>query len=659
MTESFAAFSLATTMLAAATGLALWAAAGYGLARWVGFNRGLAASLAPALGWAVQNAAALALSCVLGLSVAVTVASAAALCGAWLLRPRSAPEPDDARGVPWSVVAAAAALAVVPLLAVLPKVSDGGVILAAPIFDHSKAALIDEMLRAGVPPVNPFYGPAGAPATVAYYYLWHFGAAQIATLTGATGWEADAAASWFTAFSTLLLMAGLSLRFGGRGLAPLLAVALCATGSLRPLLEAVFGGGISAVLKPATGFSGWLFQTSWSPHHVAGAGCVVVAVLLGVRLAQRPAPAAALVLGAVAAAAFQASLWVGGVVLAVMSVALAPLLLRASAPATRRSVVLAALGAGLLAVALAAPLLLAQYEAALGRDGGSPIAIRPVAVLGPLVTDTVGRVVDLPAYWLVLLVVEFPLIYGAGALTLLRGRRCRSEGTRAVEPAALALAAAVSLVASWLLVSTVGDNNDLGWRAVLPGLMVLSAAAGAGLSRLAERRAPAALAAALALFLATLPAGVILFRDNAQGVGSPSSSAFARSPALWAALRRHTPPDARIASNPAAFADMTLWPVNISWALLADRRSCFAGNELALAFAPLAPDRRLAVARRFRDVFDGTATPDDLRELAERYDCRAVLITPQDGAWSRDPFASSPHYRLAETDPAAWRIYVR
>jgi hypothetical protein len=32
---------------------------------------------------------------------------------------------------------------------------------------------------------------------------------------------------------------------------------------------------------------------------------------------------------------------------------------------------------------------------------------------------------------------------------------------------------------------------------------------------------------------------------------------------------------------------LTPWPVNISWALFADRWSCFAGSELALPFTSL------------------------------------------------------------------------
>jgi len=56
-------------------------------------------------------------------------------------------------------------------------------------------------------------------------------------------------------------------------------------------------------------------------------------------------------------------------------------------------------------------------------------------------------------------------------------------------------------------------------------------------------------------------------------------------------------------------------------------------------------------------VFAGEGSPDDVRELAARYDCRVVVVTPADGAWARDPFGSSPSYRLVDSVPDRWRIY--
>lgn len=659
-------FSFGSTLLAASVGLVLWMGAGYALARAVGFGRALALPLAPALGWTVLNALALEISRWAGSPLVGTMGALVLTGGGWLLRDRDFVEPnDDTPAMPFWIFLAAGILALVPAMAVVPKETQAGIALAPAIFDHSKIALIDAMVRDGMPPVNPFYGPPGEPAGVAYYYLWHFGAAQLASLTGARGWEADAAASWFTAFSTLMLMAGLALRLAVSRLAASFAIALCCGGSLRPLLKALFGAEtLDHVLRPATGFAGWLFQSSWSPHHVAAAGALVAATLLTVRLATSPRALTAIVLGLVVAGAYQSSIWVGGLVLALAMLALLPLLLRSVSPGGLPRFLLAALGAAALALLLAAPLLVEQYHAGMMRGGGSPVAISPFPVLAESAAGRFGRLLDLPAYWLVLLVVEFPLIYPAGAVALWRLASRRDASPPWTRDArALGVLTLVSLASSWLLVSTVGDNNDLGWRAVLPGLMVLTAAAAGGLARLMEQRVwvvhRLALAGfALAGFAASLVGGAVIAAGNVRGEGSSDAAWFARAPAMWEAVRRHAPAEARVANNPALFATMTPWPVNISWGLLADRRSCFAGNELAIAFAPLSGQQRAAISDQFLRVFAGEGSADDLRALAEAYGCDVVLLTARDGGWAHDPFAGSPLYRLAETEPEAWRVYV-
>jgi hypothetical protein len=58
----------------------------------------------------------------------------------------------------------------------------------------------------------------------------------------------------------------------------------------------------------------------------------------------------------------------------------------------------------------------------------------------------------------------------------------------------------------------------------------------------------------------------------------------------------------------------------------------------------------------FLRVFAGDGAPEDVRDLATRYDCRVVVVTASDGAWRRDPFAASRYYRLVE-EKAQWRIY--
>ena len=116
-------------------------------------------------------------------------------------------------------------------------------------------------------------------------------------------------------------------------------------------------------------------------------------------------------------------------------------------------------------------------------------------------------------------------------------------------------------------------------------------------------------------------------------------------------------PDERVANNPTFLGDMVRWPVNISWALFADRRSCFAGWDLARPYVALPGHAIDALDRLFKRVFAGDASPEEVRSLASAYDCRVVLVTPADGAWEHDVFAASGAYRLVNEKADAWRIY--
>ncbi|MDE1568957.1 hypothetical protein [Aquabacter sediminis] len=647
--------SLPSVLACAALALVLWGGPGWLLATRLRLGLGGSLALAPALGWAVQNALALPMAQLFGFSHATSLA-ASLLVGALALL--AAPRPGERGGVaPVLLFAGAAALiALLPAAAVWPKAGDSGVLLSAPLFDHSKVALIDAILREGVPPEDPVYG--GAPLAVSYYYLWHFGAAQLAGLTGTMGWAADAAGSWFTAFAALCLMGGLAARLRPGRLAPTLVLVAAFSGSLRPVLAALVGQAIlDKVLEPASGLAGWLFQVSWSPHHVMAACCALLALGLFQRLATRAGRPEALVTGLVLAlvlaAGFQASLWVGGITLALAGGAVVLALLRGLPPRRRLAFLALCLGAALLALGLSAPLLHAQAEAAAARGGGVPLMLGFYPVLAPDLPHTVRQLLDVPAYWLVFLPLELPLVFLPGTLWLLRGRGEDARFTRL-----LALFAFVSLVGGWVLVSTAGENNDLGWRAVLPGLLILIPAAAAQAAEWIGRRARAPLCALALAAVASLAGGAVIAVGNLRGVPSPSAQDFARAPDLWAAVRRHAGPGDRVANNPASFADMTPWPVNISWALLANRPSCFAGNELALAFAPLSPQAREELTDLFARVFAGTPQAGDVAAMVHHLGCRVLVVTPQDGAWDKDPFRAVPALRLVEEEPGRWRIYV-
>jgi hypothetical protein len=164
---------------------------------------------------------------------------------------------------------------------------------------------------------------------------------------------------------------------------------------------------------------------------------------------------------------------------------------------------------------------------------------------------------------------------------------------------------------------------------------------------------------ALAGLALSLPDTAKIIRDNVAGKPKSDGRAFAQAPELWATVRQYAKQSARVANNPLFLKDLTPWPVNLSWALLANRSSCFAGIELAIPFTPLPPTRREAIEEQFVRVFEGQGTPKDVNSMARQYGCEVVVVVPQDGAWTRDPFASGPQYHLAESRDGRWRIYVR
>ncbi|HXW40194.1 MAG TPA: hypothetical protein VEK75_03265, partial [Xanthobacteraceae bacterium] len=613
--------SSVNAVLCALVGCAFWTVLGHAMARHL-LPRALALGAAPVVGWAAFSATTLPVAMLIGFgapAIAIMVMLALVVAGAVIRRSSdgaAAPAPT----IPASAYAAAAVLALVPASAIVPKFTADGVHLAAPIFDHAKIAIIDAMTRAGVPPVDPVFGDFGAPGRLAYYYLWHFSAAELALPLRLSGWEADIGLTWFTAFASLTLMMGVAVWLSNRSGAAILVVVLAAATSLRTVLSLAFGSyGLEPFLNSPNGFAGWLFQSAWVPQHLMSASCTVAAMLFIVCYAERSSLACLVMIALIVAAGFESSTYVGGVTFAAAALVAAPILFRATAPGRRLRFAIGLGAAAALALALAAPFILDQLALVAARGGGPPVAIHHFEVLGEMFPPPLRRVLDLPAYWLVLLPIEFPATLIAGLIALYVMLRRLAAGPEKTAAAALAALAGVGLVISWLLLGTLGDNNDLALRAVLPAAMILIVAGAAGMMQ-SSRRALIA-ATALSGVALSLPDTAAMIRSNVAGTAVPDGRIFAQTPQLWAAVRRYAPPSARVANDPLYLQDLTPWPANMSWALLADRSSCFAGREMALVFAPLPPDRREAINAEFIRVFAGQGGADDVDDLAKQFGC--------------------------------------
>jgi len=645
--------------LCALVATALWSVLGYALLRRA-LPRAVAIGTAPVMGWAVHSAVTLPLFTLIGFSPAPVIGVAALCVTAAVLSFRlatpNAIEPTAT--IPAWAFAAAGLLALVPAVAILPKISGDLVYLADPIFDHSKIAIIDAMVRQGLPPVDPVYGGSGGNGQLFYYYLWHYSAAELALALHVSGWEADIALTWFTAFASLSLLMGLAVWLSTKPGAAFLVVIFAAAASLRATLAWLLG--TASDLRPfmgeITGFAGWLFQVSWAPQHVMSASCVVASMVLISCYARQQFMLLVPLLALTVAAGFESSAYVGGITFAVTVLVATPFLLFVMKPAQRWRFVVAMAIATVLAIVVVAPFLQNQFHAVAARDGAAPIAVSHFPVLGSLFSETLRRALDWPAYWLVILPIEFPAVYIAGVIALIVMLRSNVLWAEKFTTIAFASVVAAGLVVSWLLVSTIGDNNDLAMRAVLPAASALIVLTAVGVM-LVPRLAGLGFFAIIGLLL-SLPDTVWIVRSNIDGSPHPDGAVFAQSPELWTAVRQYVPPDGRIANDPLFLSDLTPWPVNESWALLANRSSCFAGRETTLALAPLPDKTREAINEQFIRVFAGEGSPQDIRDIATKYGCDAVVLVPQDKAWANDPFASSADYHLADNRNGKWRIYT-
>jgi hypothetical protein len=651
---------------AALAALVFWTAVAYPLLRRC-LPHATALPFAPIAGWAIHSVIALPLFYAIPFTrLDVGLVAVIALIAAWSIarfdrssRASRYPSSDASREVriPRTAWLAAFVVAAICAAAILPKHVDGAIFLSDAIFDHSKVSMIDEMARSGLPPINPYIEHDGGSGRLAYYYLLHFSGAELVVLFGVDGWEADIAMTFFAVFTSLAAMMAIAVRFGERASAAWWVALFAISDSARRVLIDVFGAGpVDRWLQPPGGFQGWLFQTSWVPQHLASTTCVLLALMLMIRLGERPALLPALVLGLVVAAGFESSTWVGGVVFAVCAAVVVPWLMWCSTRRARFATVLAVAGA--LALLFAWPFIVAQLGASSARHAGLPIALQPQEVIGDAMTAKLRALFDLPAFWLLMLPVEIGAAYviGIGALITTLRRRASTDRTAIV---ALATATVAALGCAWLLVSTLAVNNDLGWRAMLLASCLLIVFAGIGMARWIEARRWWPIGIALAFFAAGFPETIAQAQRDVAGHRKDDSALFAAAPTLWARVRDFAGVDDRIANNPLAMRSLTPWPINLPWSLLADRRSCYATWELTQVFSSIPHDRLHAIDDQFVRVFAGRGDAGDVRDLATVYDCRVIVVTPEDGAWSHDPFRDSPWYELVDEQADRWRIYRR
>ncbi|MBD3176506.1 MAG: hypothetical protein GF320_15105 [Armatimonadia bacterium] len=351
----------------------------------------------------------------------------------------------------------------------------------AAMFDHAKhTAVVASLSEWGLPPVNPFYRP-GHDFPLAYYHLWHYGAALVdrlggsalsarAAVLGSAGWAASGLVS------LVLLLADERCEDTSRGRpVRMLAAALllCSGLDVVPwVIQQASSGPLDGIIADLEAWNeqvtAWVGQVLWVPQHVCG----LVACAFGLLLARR----ALLDGGGLRAPSFLAGIAFGS------GAGMSPYVFMATAGASlvwviwearvggRRVPAVAAIGVSALLTVLV-PLLLEIRSANVVDPSWISVDIRRFTPIEGLIAGmpsparAVARLAALP--------VSYGLELGFFALAgVVYIRQKRPELTANSGLRAEVCLAGVSLLMAALLRST-RLNNDLGWRAVEPAQLVL------------------------------------------------------------------------------------------------------------------------------------------------------------------------------------------
>ncbi len=527
------------------------------------------------------------------------------------------------------------------LFNLLPWLTEDGFRLSAVTFDGQKHVAVTRMIvETGIPPKNLLWtmeAPAEDLSALGYYFQFHTLLAAVLLLSGdlvEARHALHASMPWLLLAHYVLILEILRAVTGGSP-APKLRAA--AAGAL------LFVGGYGIQSALTQGF--WLTTndqvllffggTRWVPQHHAGG----LSAVFGLMLLARGAGAVGLPdrarIGILAATALgnalASSVPVGVVAAATGVLWLATVALRRDIAAVRWA---AAVGTGAALTALPVLVTLAATHGTAHGERGLVFALR-----NPPLFPEMSAPIFAPINTSLFYAVHFGILL-LGAIVCLTAFRSRLR--HSPEAMILAMAACAAIILATFVKSNV-INNDFGWRAPIPAVIVLAV-----LTVIAVENAAAMNRALRALLLAAFCLG--LFETGVHVVvelrpeeDNPSH----RSPGfrgLWEEIDRRLPADAVVQLRPTLNPFVADHFYRIRGSAMGDvHHAVVYGRSTKEAFRrrdeldPLFSDTRLSfdearrLARRFRIDFVAVENVDPVRNAPEAWPqtLRPVFETQQ------------------------------
>ena len=353
-------------------------------------------------------------------------------------------------------------------------------------FDQTtRVSIIEAMTRTSVPPINPSYYP-GHPVRLTYlYYFWYI-LCSLVDLLGGSWVDARAALNAGIVWCGLGLMAVVAIYLrlrdsrsaGAAWRSAWIGIASLSISGLDAIPVGILMLGAHSLLIDIehwnTQITAWVGSILWVPHHVAALIAGLSAVML-VQVAQGKSMSRQFVLMTIAglafASAFGLSVWVTLVLVVFWGVWIVVLFFENK----ERRLILPMIYAGITALIFASPFLAGLLQ---GDGSGSsqfPIAFEVrnfffmnlIASSWPPLQRSLVMLAILPVNYLFEL--GFFMVVGIAWFKVKDKEARRSNPFYRAE---IILLLVVLFIGSFLR-STIITNNDLGWRAWLPGQFIL------------------------------------------------------------------------------------------------------------------------------------------------------------------------------------------
>ncbi|MEM7019842.1 MAG: hypothetical protein AAF512_21210 [Pseudomonadota bacterium] len=551
--------------------------------------------------------------------------------------------------------------ALIPAINIYPFIHDDAVFTNKMIYDHVKIAMIDGIAREGLLPLDPYYAPGGERITLSYYYLWYFLASQIKLLTGVSGWETDVGCSYFTAFAVISFLSFLAVRLTQKAHAAIFVLLFGFCGMLDNIFRFLPQPQKAYLATtPKEHIETLWLQASWAPQHVFSSLSIIVLVFLLARMLVGTIQSVphAVLLACVVATGFGASVWVGGIGLLLMSPLLLLTILSLRLPIERYfEIARFGLIALLTCIVIALPLAIAMTSGpeSLAKSFEWPFVFYTYTTLNEHgMGGTFGWSFHVVMFWLKLLPVTLGIIYLAGMFSLVT-----RSGKYEDREEKIFLILSIATVIGYLLVvqftKSAIKNNDLGWRSMLPPLMLLTVWGAVALTELAGVEKPSekwrlnrfidSWRKSITVFIiVSLTLGIFstfkTLHIPAPKYKRPSPAEleqrqdFFKQPEMWAKVREYAAPTDLVQANPDAHRLLSTKPSMQPYSLLADRATPILNTDYSYVFSyRYDPAQRKRQYEQVRMAFSENSTKEAFLYLRDTLQIKVLLVNKLDGVW--------------------------